>query len=67
MPGHGAYCMARDCWYEYKELLHLMTEPEKGEENREENSSKVLKKFVLTKAELDQRLKEAEKIIRRKF
>ena len=27
-----------------------MTEPEKGEENREENSSKVLKKFVLTKA-----------------
>ena len=44
-----------------------MTEPEKGEENREENSSKVLKKFVLTKAELDQRLKEAEKIIRRKF
>ena len=48
---------------EYKELLHLMTEPEKGEEN----SSKVLKKFVLTKAELDQRLKEAEKIIRRKF
>lgn len=48
---------------EYKELLHLMTEPEKGEEN----SSKDLKKFLLTKAELDQRLKEAEKIIRRKF
>ena len=40
-----------------------MTEPEK----EAENSSKVLKKFVLTKAELDQRLKEAEKIIRRKF
>ena len=63
MPGHGAYCMAQGLLDEYKELLHLMTEPEKGEEN----SSKVLKKFVLTKAELDQRLKEAEKIIRRKF
>lgn len=48
---------------EYKELIRLMTESEKGEEN----SSKVLKKFLLTKAELDQRLKEAEKIIRRKF
>lgn len=48
---------------EYEALTHLMTEPEKGEEN----STGEPEKFVLTKAELDQRLKEAEEMIRRKF
>ena len=48
---------------EYRELTHLMTEPEKTEKNGMEEPEK----FILTRADLDRRLKEAEEIIRRKF